>query len=154
VAEFGKADFGQSLFFPDSAPWKAAKEGGAAATEAPAAEAALKITGKVANEMVWSEAEVKAMPTMSAESTNKQGEKATYSGVLLSDLLKLAEPASDATTVVFVADDGFTAEASLSDVMACTNCILSFRDQGGFSIVMPTFPTKLQVKGVVEIQVK
>jgi len=38
--------------------------------------------------------------------------------------------------------------------MACTDCIVSFRDQGGFSIVMPNFPGKLQVKGVVEMQVK
>ncbi len=94
------------------------------------------------------------MPTLDVESTNKAGEKSTYTGVLISDLLKLAEPAADAATVVFVANDGFTAEVPLADVMACTDCIVSFRDQGGFSIVMPGFPGNVQVKGVVEIQVK
>jgi hypothetical protein len=31
---------------------------------------------------------------------------------------------------------------------------VSFRNQGGFSIVMPGYPGNMQVKGVVEIQVK
>ena len=39
-------------------------------------------------------------------------------------------------------------------MMACEDCIVSFRNQGGFSIVMPGYSGKLQVKGVVEIQVK
>jgi hypothetical protein len=91
---------------------------------------------------------------LDVESTNKQGEKSTYTGVLLSDLLRLAEPAADATAVVFIADDGFTGEAVLEEVMACTNCILSFRDKGGFSIVMPGYPGNMQVKGVIEFQVK
>jgi tungstate transport system substrate-binding protein len=52
-----------------------------------------------------------------------------------------------------MADDGFTADIPLADVTACTDCIVSFRDQGGFSTVLPGQPGKLQVKGVVEIQV-
>jgi tungstate transport system substrate-binding protein len=123
-----------------------------APTEAPAA-VALKVTGSVASEQTWTEDEVKAMKTLDVESTNKNGEKATYTGVLLSDLLALAEPNADANLVVLVADDGFTAEIALVDVTACTNCIVSFRDQGGFSTVLPDQPGKLQVKGVVEIQV-
>lgn len=115
---------------------------------------ALKISGLVTTEMGWSEDEVKAMNTLDVESTNSKGEKATYTGVLLSDLLQLAAPTTDATTVVFVADDGFTAEAALADVMNCADCILSFRSNGGFSSVLPAFEKSLQVKGVVEIQVK
>jgi DMSO/TMAO reductase YedYZ molybdopterin-dependent catalytic subunit len=127
----------------------------APATEAPAASAfALTITGKVETEMGWSEDEIKAMTTLDVEATNSKGEKDTYTGVLLSDLLNLAKPASDATTIVFVADDGFTAEAPLADVMACTDCILSFRTKGGFSSVLPAFAKNLQVKGLIEIQVK
>jgi tungstate transport system substrate-binding protein len=153
IQSFGIEDFNQSLFIPDSQPWRDA-QGGAAAEPAPAGDAALKVTGKVANEQAWTEEEVKAMPTTDAQSTNKQAETKTCTGVLISELLKLAEPATDAATMVFVADDGFTAEAPLADVMACTDCVVSFRDQGGFSIVMPDFPGNLQVKGVVEIQVK
>jgi hypothetical protein len=117
-------------------------------------EAALKITGQVAQEIGWPEEEVRAMETMEAQSTNKQGETSTYTGVSINKLLDMAGPKADATTVVYVADDGYTAEVALADVQACADCIVSFRNQGGFSIVMPDFPGNVQVKGVVEIQVK
>jgi hypothetical protein len=117
-------------------------------------DAALKVTGSVDNEVGWTEDQVRAMDTIESQSTNKQGETSTYTGVLITNLLDLAGVQSGASTVTFVADDGFTAEAALSDVQACTDCIVSFRSQGGFSIVMPGYPGSLQVKGVVEIQVK
>jgi hypothetical protein len=116
--------------------------------------AALKVTGNVEKEVGWTEEQIKAMDTMDVESTNKKGETSTYTGVSIKALLDKAGVKADATTVVFVADDDYTAEASLSDVQGCSDCIVSFRDQGGFSIVMPNFPSNLQVKGVVEIQVK
>ncbi len=147
IEAFGKDKYGQSLFIASSAPWKAAHA-------APAAPAALKVTGKVAKEQAWAEAEVKAMQTLEVESTNKKGETSKYTGVLISKLLALATPAADATTLTFVADDGYTAEAPLADVLKCDKCIVSFRDQGGFSTVLPDFAGSLQVKGVIEIQVK
>lgn len=116
--------------------------------------AALKITGNVENEIGWSEEKIRAMDTIDAQSTNKAGETSTYTGVLMSDLIASAAPKADATTLVFVADDGFTGEVALADVMACTDCIVSFRNQGGFSTVLPGYPGNVQVKGVVEIQVK
>lgn len=54
---------------------------------APAADAALKITGKVDQELSWTEEEVRAMGTIEAESTNTAGETATYSGVPVNTLL-------------------------------------------------------------------
>jgi hypothetical protein len=108
----------------------------------------------VGQEMGWAEEEVRAMETMDAESTNKQGETETYTGVSLNTLLEMAGPSADATTVVFVADDGYTAEMTLAEVQGCADCIVSFRSQGGFSIIAPGFSSKVQVKGVVEIQVK
>ncbi len=150
IAEFGVAEFGAPLFTPDSTAWREA-QGGA---EQPSGDVALKITGKVSQEMGWTEEEVRAMETMTAESTNKQGETETYTGVSLNTLLEMAGPISDATTVVFVADDGYTAEVTLAEVQGCADCIVSFRNQGGFSIVLSGFPGNLQVKGVIEIQVK
>ena len=117
-------------------------------------DTALKITGNVSQEVGWPEEEVQAMETMEAESTNKEGETKTYTGVPINQLLEVAGPAADATAVVFVADDGYTAEVTLAEVQGCADCIVSFRNQGGFSIVMPGFPGNLQVKGVIEIQVK
>lgn len=119
--------------------------------EAPAA-IALKITGDVASEQALTEDQVKAMKTLDVEATNKNGEKATYTGVLISDLLALAQPKAEANNLVFVADDGYTAEIPLKDVTSCANCIVSFRDKGGFSTVLPDQPGKLQVKGLVEMK--
>jgi len=121
---------------------------------APVVNIALKITGAVGTEQGWSEEEVKALPTLDVEATNSKGELDTYTGVLISELIALAIPSGNATTLVLVADDGFTAEVALADVLTCENCILSFRSNGGFSSVLPDFAKNLQVKGVVELQVK
>ena len=128
-----------------------------AATEAPAeeptAEIALKVTGDVANEQAWTEDEVKAMNAIEVESTNSKGEASKYTGVLLSELISAAQPNADANMVTFVGDGGTTAEISFEELMACTDCIASFRNNGGFSAVLPGKDNKLQVKGIVELQV-
>lgn len=147
IMDFKKEELGQSLFYPQSKLWVEAQ-----AAAAPAA--ALKITGLVEAEQAWAEADVKAMTTMEVEAANKDGVMSKYTGVSLKALLELAKPKAEATTVVFVADDGFTAELPLADALACEKCIVSFRDKGGFSTVMPDMASKLNVKGVVEIQVK
>jgi hypothetical protein len=116
--------------------------------------AGLKITGLVDSQMTWTEGEVHAMETMDAISTNSSGEESTYTGVSINALLDEAGVQDSASTVVFVADDGTGAEASLEDVRGCNDCIVSFRNRGGFSIVMPGYPDDLQVKGVVEIKVQ
>lgn len=145
---FGKEEFGQSLFVPDSTPWKEAQ------SSAPAASTAtLKATGMVDAETTWIAEEIGAMDMMSVDYTNKDGETTTYEGVLISDLLEAAGVKTEAQTVVFVADDGFSAEMALADVMSCANCIVAV-DDGGFRTVMPEQSGKLQVKGLVEMQVK
>ena len=118
------------------------------------ADAALKVTGSVTNEVGWSEADVKAMDTMDVDYTNKDGETSTYTGVLINDLVDKAGVAAGATAVVFVADDGYESELTLAEVQGCADCIIAFRDEGGFSTVMPNFSGKAQVKGVVEIKIK
>ena len=117
------------------------------------ANAALKIVGAVDTEIGWTEDQVRGMDTMEVESTNKDGETKTYTGVALNDLLGKAG-VEGASTLAFVADDGYTAEVALAEVQACADCIVSFRNQGGFSTVLPGKPGSVQIKGVVEIQVK
>jgi tungstate transport system substrate-binding protein len=146
IAEFGKADFGISLFTPSSKPYTDAMK--------PPAATEIKITGKVAKAQTLTLDQLKAMPTLEAEYTNKDGVKNTYTGVLLADLVKMAEPAADATTVVFVAADGFTAEIALADLLAAPDFILTFQDAGGFATVLPGQSGKLQVRDLVEIQIK
>jgi hypothetical protein len=118
------------------------------------ADAAFKITGNVETEVGWAEDRIRSMDSIEVEATNKEGETNTHSGVRINDLLSKAGANSDATVLVFVADDGYSAEVPLADMLACADCIVSFRNQGGFSIVAPDFPGNVQVKGVVEIQVK
>lgn len=115
---------------------------------------ALKITGLVTNEMGWTEAEVRAMETMTVDYTNKDGVTSSYTGVSLSALLALAGPKAEAAAIVFIADDGYSAEGTLAEILACADCIVAFNDDGGFRMILPDLSSKLQVKGVIEIQLK
>jgi hypothetical protein len=150
IAQFGVDKFGMPLFTPDSEAWRQAH----AQAEEATGDIALRISGAVETELSWTEEQVREMDTIKVESTNKSGEASTYTGVPINTLLDMAGLQEDASTVVYVADDGYTAEVELAELQACEDCIVSFRNQGGFSIVMPDFSGKLQVKGVVEIQVK
>ena len=149
ISSFGVAEFGAPLFVPDSMAWREA-QGEAEAT----VEGDLIITGLVNTPMGWSEEEVRAMETTDAVSTNSDGAEETYTGVLLATLLNMAEPLLEATTIVLIADDGYSVEVPLADVMACETCILSFRTKGGFSSVFPGFAKNTGVKGVVQVQIK
>jgi DMSO/TMAO reductase YedYZ molybdopterin-dependent catalytic subunit len=100
---------------------------------APAADAALKITGKVDQELSWTEEEVRAMGTIEAESTNTAGETATYGGTPVNTLLDEAGVGGDATTLVLVGDDGQTAGVDLAEVRACDDCIASFRNRAALA---------------------
>ncbi|MBN1261504.1 MAG: substrate-binding domain-containing protein [Anaerolineae bacterium] len=147
IGAFGVDKFGAPLFTPDSQPWRDAQ-----AAAAPAG--AMQITGEVAQAQSWSEDEIKAMGTMDVEGQNSDGETEIYTGVAIKSLLELAQPNPGASTVVLIADDGYSVELPLADVMACEECILSFRSEGGFTSRMPGFPKNTTVKGLVEIQVK
>jgi DMSO/TMAO reductase YedYZ molybdopterin-dependent catalytic subunit len=117
------------------------------------ANAALKVTGSVETEVGWTDEKIRSMDTISADYTDKSGETKTSTGVAINDFLGKAGPKSDATTVVLVADDGYTAELTLAEVQACADCIVAF-DEPGFRSVMPNLSGKAQVKGLIEIQVR
>jgi tungstate transport system substrate-binding protein len=148
ISTYGVKDFGQQLFIPQSKPWMDSQKPQASATSG------LKITGKVGETKTWAETDVKAMETMTTKAANKDGKEEDYTGVNVKKLVELAKPAADAATLTFIADDGYKADAPLKDVMACEKCIVSFRSNGGFSLIMPDFAKNLQVKGLVEINVK
>ena len=148
ISQYGVDKFGAPLFVPDSIAWRESQ------TSASGVEGDLIITGLVATPIGWTEDEVRAMDTTDATGTGSSGASETYTGVLLATLLNLAGPMSEAQTLVIIADDGFSAEVPLAEVMACADCILSFRSKGGFSSVLPGFPKNTGVKGVVELQLK
>ncbi len=116
-------------------------------------ETALSVTGSVSTEMSWTMNELESMDTMEVDYTDKDGETTTYTGVLVTTLLEEAGTDSGATTVTFVASDDYSADAEMGEVQACGNCIVGF-DDGDLRAVMPEFSGKLQVKQLVEIQVK
>lgn len=116
--------------------------------------AGLSITGMVDNGMTWTEEEVRAMETMEAVGTNNSGEEDTYTGVSMNALLEQAGVQDGASNVVLVGEDGYEVEVPLADLQACTDCIVSFRNQGGFSSVLPGFPNNTRVRGLVELRVQ
>ena len=55
-------------------------------------DAALKVTGNVETEVGWTEEKIRSMDAIEVESTNKDGETSTYTGVLITDLLGQSRP--------------------------------------------------------------
>jgi len=114
----------------------------------------LKITGKVADEIEWSEDQIRAMETIEVTATNQSGNNEAYTGVPIMTLLAMGGVQPDANTIIFVGGDGQTAQVALSDVLDCADCIFTFRRSGGFSVLVPAVSDNLLLKGVVEVQVE
>jgi len=150
ISTYGVEEFGSPLFVPDSPAWREAQ----AAANTPDVEGDLVVFGEVETALGWAEDEVHAMETTEVVTTNSSGESETYTGVLITTLLDLVGPKTEATTLVIVADDGYSVEVPLAEVLACEECIVAFRDEGGFRTVMPGFAKNTNVKGVVQLQVK
>jgi len=148
IGQFGVAEFGALLFTPDSTAWREAH----ASAGQPTGDVAFKITGG-AKEMAWAEDELKAMDTLDVDYTGKDGTTTTYTGVSINALLGLAG-AGEGATLVLVASDGYTAEIALADVQSCDNCIVAFDPEGGLRSVLPEQSGKVQVKGLIEIQIQ
>lgn len=116
------------------------------------AEAALAVTGSVESEMEWTREELEAMDTMAVEVT-RDDETTEYTGVSICALLDEAGVQEGATTVVFVADDGYEAEVDWAELQGCDNCIVAF-DDDSLRSVLPEFPGNVQVKYLVEIKIQ
>jgi hypothetical protein len=56
-------------------------------------------------------------------------------------------------TLIFVGQDGYQAQVPWQEVRECSDCIVAFQDKGGFRVVMPGFPGRVQVRDLVEIVV-
>ena len=117
--------------------------------------AAIVIVGNVEKETGWLEETVRAMDTIDVESKNSNGDSELYKGVLIKSLLENAGVKPQATSIIFISEDGKSSgDVPVSDVISCENCILSFRTKGGFSVVAPDLGKDAQIKGIVRIDVK
>lgn len=118
---------------------------------APAMEVAvLKVTSDSSVHEL-SVSDIQKAEVMSVDYTNKKGETAIYTGYLLNDLLS---DVTETSTIIFAAGDGYKAEMSGADLLACNNCIITFEDDGTLRLVMPDLSSKLQVKNLVEITIQ
>jgi DMSO/TMAO reductase YedYZ molybdopterin-dependent catalytic subunit len=121
--------------------------------DASGGETALTMSGSVSTEMSWTMNDLESMDTTEVDYTDKDGETTTYTGVPVTTLLEEAGADSGTTTVTFVASDDYSADAEMAEIQACETCIVGF-DDGSLRAVMPEFSGKLQVKNLIEIQVK
>ena len=114
----------------------------------------LQVSGTVEQETGFTEKDLNGLGLTDVDFTEKSGDVSTYTGALVTDVLDEVGVASDASSVVFIGDDGYEAEATLEEVQACADCIVAILEEGGLKMVMPGFSSKLQVKGVIEFRIK
>ncbi|HRJ59413.1 MAG TPA: hypothetical protein PLV64_24250, partial [Anaerolineales bacterium] len=134
------------------------------ATEEAAEEAAaepvevtgsLVITGAVTQPTGFMEADLREMEVLKITAEHPKQGKGEYEGVSLNVLLDLVGVTDGATTLVITASDGYSAEVSLDDIRACTECLLGFTNTlEKFKMVMPNLPSGAWVKDVVKLEVK
>jgi len=129
------------------------KEEAPAAEAAPAADVtgALVVVGTVATPAGYAKDEIAGLEqtTITAEHP-KKGTSAEYTGVLLSTIFEIPQPAADSTTMTITASDGYSVEVPAADVFACEECLLADTEDG-FMTIMPGFEGMTWVKDVVSI---
>jgi DMSO/TMAO reductase YedYZ molybdopterin-dependent catalytic subunit len=113
------------------------------------------VTGMVKTPTGFTEETLRALDVVKITAEHPKSGSAEYEGVRLSDLLGLVGVKDSGTTLVITADDGFSSEVSLAEVLAIPDCLLAFTETTGkFKMVMPGLPSNTWVKGVVSIEVK
>lgn len=121
-------------------------------TSAAAGDVVLTISGAVAAEKTFTQAELEALGVETLNLEHPKNGPTDYTGVRLSAVLGAAALADSATTLTFIAADGFEYEAPLADVLACADCLVAF-DEGTLRLAMPGMENKAWVKEVVDIAV-
>jgi len=132
----------------------------AAATLTPASSGEVSgdfvITGLVVQPLGLTDADLHAseeVVTISAEHPKNGLQE--FTGIRLECLLNWAGVDPTATTVTLTASDGYSGDISLSDLLACEDCMLAFTDEPGvYNAVMPGLASSLWIKEVSSIEVK
>ncbi len=115
----------------------------------------LVVIGAVEKPLGLKEADLRGMKVAKITAEHPKSGKAEYEGVRLGDLLALAKPAAGAAKIVFTAADGYSAEATLADVLACADCMVAFTNTPGkLKLAMPGMSSGLWVKDIKQIELK
>ena len=113
------------------------------------------ITGLVETVTGFTEESLRELEVVTITAEHPKSGPEDFEGVRLTELFELVGIKDGATTLVITADDGFSSEVSLADVLAVPDCLLGFTETPGkFKMVMPGLPSNTWVKGVVSIEVK
>jgi hypothetical protein len=131
----------------------------ATAEPAPAAlseaDATLTVSGLVNQSVFLNEAALRAMEVLTINAEHPKNGKQDFDGISLNSLLDMAGVKDGAKTLFITSADGYTTEVALSDVRACTDCLLGFTNTAEqFKLVMPNLPSNTWAKEVVKIEVK
>ncbi len=119
------------------------------------ADATLTIEGAVNQPVFLNEAALRALEVVKINAPNAKGVASNFEGVRLSTLLELAGVKDSATTVRFTASDGYYSEVKLTDLKACTDCLLGFTNTlEKFKLVMPGMTSDVWVKDIIKITVR
>jgi hypothetical protein len=124
-----------------------------APTSAPASPPALTVQGKINQELKLTVDDVKALGVETLTLEHPKNGPTDYEGVRLSKVLEEAGLAADATTLVFTASDGFSAEVAVTDAQACADCLIAINGSS-LNMAMAGMSSKTWVKMVITIEVK
>ncbi len=115
----------------------------------------LTFTGLFNSETALDEAGLRTLEVVKITATHPKKGPMDYEGVKLNTLLDMIGIKEGATTLVFTAGDGFSAELPLADVRSCPDCMVSFTDTPGeLFMVMPELSSGTWVKDIVTIEAK
>jgi hypothetical protein len=125
----------------------------AAACTAPVeqGETVLTVSGAVENELELSQAELEDLGVLELTLEHPRKGLGQYEGVRISTVLESADPTGD--TVKLVASDGYEYELPLSDLEACSDCLITSSEEG-LDLAMSGMEGKAWVKDVVSIEVQ
>jgi DMSO/TMAO reductase YedYZ molybdopterin-dependent catalytic subunit len=116
--------------------------------------AALMIYGDVLNKFTLQLENLENMNQVEIETEHPKNGMTTYAGIRLNDLLNLAVPGDNATTLVMTASDGYAVEVSLSEVQSCADCLVVVEEDGTLSMVMAGMESNYWAKMINFLEVK
>jgi len=146
---------GQPAAEPTAEPTAAPTESTAPAAPAKLpAGAALMTTGLVNHQAAWTRDQLEDLGKVEIKAEHPKKGMQEYEGVRLNRLLDLAGLKDDAKTIVFTAADGYTAELDLKSVRSCTDCLVSFAEDGTLALAMPGLESGFWVKNITILTIK
>lgn len=115
-------------------------------------EPVLTVSGLV--EKTYTLKELQALPQVSTDYTDKDGETTTYNGMAFSALFSDLKLPSDPTAVKMIAVDDYEGEVTYEEIAACDKCIIAINEDGSLRSVLPDFSGKVNIKDLVKIDLK